>query len=574
MIGINNVMPINSSNHKLGDLYGSIYNNNNKKKIVSESTNSQEAKQKLINNYYSNTPFHKFQTDYTEMYSGYRVNTTLRESYKNDLNTAIYIMEKNPQLCNEIFGAIGQKIKQGVQAGAQAVQNKLLQPIISMIISKLPKAKQEELAKAVAGGEQALQQFIQKEGDPKVSAEVAAQGAPVSESRDQELMHAYQILSIMTMDTTGVINEDAAQNKFKQFQKTLNQIAGEIKDPAIQQQAQALSSYIQQNYSTRGKAKQAPAAQPGKQAPAQPQAPAAPPVLQTPSAGPLAPAGSQGGIIPPKGVATVNVTPGGPQRAPTVNTSNTGAAAPAAQGGGSLIGKIGSFIKNNPKLSTAAAIGLLGATVAATGGLSVITPFIIPALKSAGVGAVLGGAKGAMGGGGVKGALKGAGVGAGIGALGSVAGQAFDGSSGGTDTGSAVNPNAQSPESLGTAEAPVDTGSEVNPNAQSPESLGGGGYEAPTGQEEVSQAQGSEELAAAEMAGAGQSSDGTGDSDEYTSAQGNAQAPAAPAASGKGAEQMGQQAQQAQAQKAAANLQPGETLKRDSLGRTFRVKAK
>lgn len=565
-------MPINSSNHKLGDLYSNIYKK--KQNQINESTRSQVVKESLKSNYFSSTPFHKYLNDYDQMYSGYRSSVILKESYKNDINTAMYLMQRNPELCNEIFGAIGQKIKQGVQAGAQAVQSKLLQPIINMIISKLPKAKQEELAKAAEGGEQALQQFIQKEGDPSVSNQVSSQNAPVAESRDHELMHAYQILSILTMNTSGVLSEDAAQNKFKNFQKTLNQIASEIKDPNIQQQAQALSSYIQQNYTTRGTVKGA--AKPGA-APAQ-QTPVAP---KAGGAGPLAPAGGQAGPLAttsPGG--EINVTPGGPQRAPTTATASTASAAPTAQGGSSsLIGKIGSFIKNNPKLSAAAAIGLIGAIGVASGGLGFVAPMLLPALKSAGVGAAVGAATGAMKakpGERLKGALKGAAAGGAIAGAGSLVGQAVGGMGGGgaVDTGSEVNPNTQSPESLGTAEAPVDTGSEVNPNAQSPEGLGNGGYEEPTGQEEVSPTQGTEEAGAAEMAGAGQSSEGTGEGDEYTSAQGGATPQAQPATAAKGAEAFGNQQAQAQAQKAQANLQPGEVLKKDTLGRTFRVKAK
>lgn len=572
-------MPIGSNNHKIADLYTGMYQK--KQNQLNESTKQHVVRESLKSGYYSNTPFNKYLSDYDQMFNNYRTNVILKESYKRDVETAIYLMQRNPELCNEIFGAIGQKIKQGVQAGAQAIQGKLIQPLINMIISKLPKDKQEQLAKAAQGGEQALQQFIQKEGDPKVSNEVAAQGAPVAESRDYQLMHAYHILSMLTMDNSGVISEDAAQNKFKQFQKTLNQIASEIQDPAIKQQAQSLNTYIQQNYTTRGTAKGAAkgAAAPGK-APAPtaatPAAPTAAPTAAPPpqGGGALVPAGSGGGIIPATG-PELNLTPGGPQQAPTVNTTNTASAAPTAQGGSSsLIGKIGSFIKNNPKLSAAAAIGLIGAIGLATGGLGFVTPMILPALKSAGIGAAVGAVGGAMKakeGERLKGALKGAAAGGAVAGLGSLAGQAVGslGGGGAVDTGSEVNPNAQSPESLG-----KDTGSEINPNAQSPESLGTGGYEEPTGQEEVSPVQGSEELAAAEMAGAGQSSEGTGDSDEYTSAQGNAQAPAAPAAPGKGVEQMGQQQQQAQAQKAAANLQPGEVLKKDTLGRTFRVKAK
>lgn len=573
-------MPINSSNHKLGDLYSNIYKK--KQNQINESTRSQVVKESLKSNYFSSTPFHKYLSDYDQMYSGYRSSVILKESYKNDINTAMYLMQKNPELCNEIFGAIGQKIKQGVQAGAQAVQSKLLQPIINMIISKLPKAKQEELAKAAEGGEQALQQFIQKEGDPNISNQVAAEGAPVAESNDHQLLHAYHILSMLTMDSSGVISEDAKQNKFKNFQKTLNQIASEIKDPTIQQQAQALSSYIQQNYTTRGTAKGAAKGA----APAQ-QTPAGPLATKTGGAGPLAPAGGQAGPLAATGpVGEINVTPGGPQRAPTTNTVSTASAAPTAQGGGSsLIGKIGSFIKNNPKLSAAAALGLIGAIGAATGGIGFVTPMLLTGLKGAGVGGLVGAAKGAIGAkegerlkGALKGGLSGAATGGLAGAAGGLAGQALGGTGGGgaVDQGSEVNPNAQSPESLGTAEAPVDAGSEVNPNAQSPESLGTGGYEQPTGQEEVSPTQGTEEAGAAEMAGAGQSSEGTGEGDEYTSAQGSAtpQAQAQPATAAKGAEALGNQQAQAQAQKAAANLQPGEVLKKDSLGRTFRVKAK
>ena len=45
-------------------------------------------------------------------------------------------------LCNELFGALGQKIKQGVGAATSAVQQRLLQPLLKLIIGKLPKEKQ------------------------------------------------------------------------------------------------------------------------------------------------------------------------------------------------------------------------------------------------------------------------------------------------------------------------------------------------------------------------------------------------------------------------------------------------
>lgn len=546
MIEINTNMPISSNNHKIGDLYASIYKNKqinpNKQEVVNESVKGA---------YLPNTPFHKYLTDYDQMYSGYRTTVVLKESYKNDINTAMYLMQKNPELCNEIFGALGQKIKQGVQAGAQAVQSKLLSPIINMIISKLPKDKQEQLAKAAEGGDQALQQFIQKEGDPNIANQVAAEGAPVAESTDHQLLHAYHILSMLTMDSSGVIKEDAAQNKFKNFQKTLNQIASEIKDPTIQQQAQALSSYIQQNYTTRGTVKGAAkpgTAKPGA-APAQ-QTPAAPLAPKAGGAGPLALAGGQAGPLAATGPGgEINVTPGGPQRAPTTATASTASAAPTAQGGGSsLIGKIGSFIKNNPKLSAAAALGLIGAIGAATGGIGFVTPMIAAGLKGAGVGGLVGAAKGAIGaksGDRLKGALKGGLSGAATGGLAGAAvgltGQALGGTGAPVDQGSEVNPNAESPESLN-SQPGIDT-DQIEPG--SPEDPNQGMYTQP---------------------------------EQPTAPAAPAQQPAAtgqPAGSARGgAADLQQMGNQAQAQKAAANLQPGEVLRKDSLGRTFRVKAK
>lgn len=572
-------MPINSNNHKISDLYAGIYKK--KQDQLNESVKKQHVvSESLKSAYLPTTPFHKYLTDYDQMYNNYRSTVILKESFNNDINTAMHLMYKNPELCNEIFGAIGQKIKQGVQAGAQAVQQKLIAPIINMIISKLPKDKQEALAKASEGGPQALQQFIQKEGDPNIANQVASEGAPVAESTDHQLLHAYHILSMLMVDSSGVLKEDAAQNKFKNFQKTLNQIAGEIQDPAVKQQAQVLAQYVATNYTQRGTPKGKQGAAPAKPTPGAPKAGGAGPLAPAGGAGPLAPVGGQGGPLAPTGPAReINVTPAGPQSAPTTQTGSTASAAPTAAGGGSsLIGKIGSFIKNNPKLSAAAALGLIGAIGVATGGIGFIAPMVTAGLKAGGIGAAVGAVKGAMGakeGERLKGALKGAASGAAtgglIGAAGGLAGQAFGAMGGGApvDQGSEVNPNAQSPESLGTPEA--DTGSEVNPNAQSPESLGGGGYEEPTGQEEVSPTQGTEEAGAAEMAGAGQSSEGTGDTEEYTSAQGQ-EPQSAPAAKPAAGTTTGQQ--QVQAQKAAANLQPGEVLKKDSLGRTFRVKAK
>lgn len=408
-------MPINTNNHKIGDLYSNIY----KKKQINESTNNEVVKETLKSGYYSNTPFHKFQTDYSNMYDSYTITKILRESLQKDVNTVITLMEQDETLCNEIFGGVGQKIKQGVQAGAQAVQQRLVQPLIQLIISKLPKNKQEELAKAAEAGPQALQQFIQAEGDPKVAQEIA--GQQVTESTDSNLLAIVELLTLLSENNGTLLNEDASQNKFNAFKKTLAKIASEVKDPAIKQQIDQLNNYIAQNYTTRGKFKQAAAPQTQATQPTTPQ----PGPLTAPQPGPLT--SPQGGPLSP-GAATQPPQPVSPQVVPPGTPLPPGIKNVTPQASGGLVSKALNWVKNNKTITAAGAIGLLGAVALATGGAGVLAPMLLPALKSAGVGAAIGAAKGAMGakpGERLKGALKGAAAGGAVAGAGSLAGQAL-----------------------------------------------------------------------------------------------------------------------------------------------------
>lgn len=409
-------MPINASNHKIGDLYSNIY----KKNQINESTNSQVVKEALKKGVYSNTPFHRFQTDYNNIYDNYTLTKILRESLQKDVRTVVALMQQDDVLCNEIFGGIGQKIKQGVQAGTQAVQQRLVQPLIQLIISKLPKNKQEELAKAAEAGPQALQQFIQAEGDPKVAQEIA--GQQVTESTDNNLLAIVELLTLLSENKGNVINEDASQNKFNSFKKMLAKIASEVNDPAIKQQIDQLTNYISQNYSTRGKVKQ----------PGNPQStPQGGPL--TPQSGPLtAPQGGplttpQGGPLSP-GAATTPPASATPQVIPPGSPLPPGIRNVTPQAGGGLVSKALNWVKNNKTLTAAGAIGLLGAVALATGGAAALAPMLLPALKSAGIGAAVGAAKGAMSaksGERLKGALKGAAAGGAVAGAGSMIGQAI-----------------------------------------------------------------------------------------------------------------------------------------------------
>ena len=81
-------MPINSNNHKIGDLYAGIYKK--KQDQLNESVKKQHVvSESLKSAYLPSTPFHKYLTDYDQMYNNYRSTVILKESFNNDINTAI-----------------------------------------------------------------------------------------------------------------------------------------------------------------------------------------------------------------------------------------------------------------------------------------------------------------------------------------------------------------------------------------------------------------------------------------------------------------------------------------------------
>jgi len=323
-------------------------------------------------------PFNRESFYLSNQYQVVKTNIILRESYNNDLVRMANLMRNDEVLCNEIFGQLGQKVKQGVQAGAQAVQAKLIQPIINLIMSKLPEDAKQQVAQAAEGGPQALQQYLQQNGDPNVANQLAAQQqpgqAPVAESINIELGNMYMLLSLLTSDISVLTEAKISdKSKFNIFQRTLNQIASEITDPDIKQQAQNLATYVQQNYSQRGKVKNKQAA------PAPQQATTPPDYTQKPN-----PAEPPPQATPPQQQPQ--------QTPPTQPNGFMSKLASFGQGATSLIGKVGSFIKNNPNLSTAGALGLMLAITTATGGTAAILPFVLAAGKSAAIGAATTGA--------------------------------------------------------------------------------------------------------------------------------------------------------------------------------------
>ncbi len=323
-------------------------------------------------------PYYRDSFDLSNQYQTVRVNKILKESYRNDLVRVANLMHNDPVLCNEIFGQLGQQVKQGVQAGAQAIQAKLIQPIINMIMNKLPDETKQQLTQAAQQGPDALQQYLQQNGDANVANQLAQQPAqgqvpaqtPAAESINRELGNLYTLLSVLTSDAS-ILSEAKMSDraKFTNFQRTLNQIASEITDPAIKQQAQSLASYIQQNYSQRGKAK-------NKQAAPAPQQ-AAPDYSKKPNPAEPAPQQQQ---------------PAPQQQQPQQPSNFMSKLASFGKGASSFLGKVGSYIKENPNLSTAGALGLMLAVTAATGGTAALVPFVLAAGKSAALGAATTGA--------------------------------------------------------------------------------------------------------------------------------------------------------------------------------------
>jgi len=554
-------MPSNTSSNQIGDLYLSMYKNA-VNQTVNESVQS-DTKENLKKDYYSNTPFHKFQTDYSLMYESYQVTSILRESWNRDLNTIAYLLERDEELCNEVFGGLVQKAKQGIQAGAQAVQQKLLQPLLQMIISKIPKQKQEELAKAAQGGPQALQTFINKEGDPKVAKEIA--GTQTNES----LSAMVELIGFAHDINNKVITEGIGAGGLQKLRSILGTIGKEANDPAVKTQVQQLQAYLKANYDAKGQLKAggkapasgtpapAPAATPGAPTPATPGASAATPGAPGPLPASAATPGGPGPLPAPAPAATPGAptpaTPGASAATPGAPTPAPAPGAPAA-GGGGFISKALNWMKNNKALTAAGAIGLIGAIALATGGIGLpaLTPGLLAALKSAGVsgavGAVGGAIKGAQGGGGLKGAakgaLKGGAIGAAVGGAGSLIGQAA------ADATGLSGPEQEADGSaLPKPEAPPGTGPE-DVEAQ---------YKA-AGLTTPPEALGPEEPAGPPVAPTPTAPPGGFAADQPASTE------------VKGSEQMQNLANKAQYGKVAANLQPGEKIVQDTLGRFRRVR--
>jgi hypothetical protein len=350
-------------------------------------------------------PYYRDSFDLSNQYQTVRVNKILRESYQNDLVRVANLMHNDPVLCNEIFGQLGQKVKQGVQAGAQAVQAKLIQPIINLIMSKLPEETKQQVTQAAQQGPEALQQYLQKNGDANVSNQLTqqpeqgqapAQGkspaqTPAAESVNRELGNLFTLLSVLTTDAAILTEAKMSdRGKFTNFQRTLNQIASEITDPAIKQQAQSLASYIQQNYSQRGKAKNKQAAPAPQQAAPAPQQAAPAPQQAAPAPQQAAPAPQQ--ASPDYSKKPNPSEPAPQQQQPQQPSGFMSKLAKFGKGASSFLGKVGSYIKENPNLSTAGALGLMLAVTAATGGTAALLPFVLAAGKAAAIGAASSGA--------------------------------------------------------------------------------------------------------------------------------------------------------------------------------------
>lgn len=550
-------MPFNKSSKDLANLYSRMHKKSASQ--LNESTNSQTVKETLKSQYYSNTPFHKYLSEYDSMYDGYRVQTTLKAMGRADVANLTSLIEKNDELCVEIFGKVGQALKQGVQSGVQFAQQKLLQPFIASLISKLPKEVQQKLADAAAKGPEAVQELVNKEGDPNVQKQIAG-GQPVQESA----LHGELYLLQYIYENFSIVNEDAAQNKHKQFLKSLNNYISQVGDPALKQQASQFAQYVQQNFSSRGKPSkqaQAPAQGKAEAAPAQPAANTGLVKAGNTNVSPAQAAAAPGGAAPG---GAPKAAPGEP---PTIDVEATPVTpqggAPAAGDKGGFLQNAMNFIKNNKTVSAAAGLGLLGAALVAFGPAAVV-PAAALALKSGGIGAAVGAAKAGisakMGGASTKEALKAAGKGAAggflAGAGGSVAGQALGGITAPSEAGDVSHPAAQMPDQEDYSNHPADVEAQYRQQGmlQSPE---------------VTQP--------------------AGDSDEYTSAQPEAQ-PAAEQIPGPTPQEVAAQAKsgarggaadlvargnEAQNQMALSKgLKPGYHWERDTLGRMMQVKNK
>ena len=356
-------------------------------KVVTESTNTEDTKQRLNKNYYSNTPFHRFTTESDQIYNQLKLHNNIVAQFNQDIDHLCGYLDKNPELCLELFN-----VGNTFQAGKAAIQQKLLQPLIQFILSKLPADKQQELQAAVSQGAEALQAFIQKESEPGFAKMIAAQ--PVQEGKNAVIFNSFYLTNfVLEMNTPEVISEDAKQNKFNSFKKALRDFASTISDPDLKQAAERLYQYAGNNYSSRGMVKDTPQIksvsnyQPKQVSPAQPK--------QLGQSRPALTSGQR--VLPHK----QNMIPAGFQQAQPSRQGQQGLVSqqplPVTPQTG-FISKIANWIKANKgkTITAAAGLGAIGALMAASGGAAAFAPIIGAALKGGAIGAA-GSAAGAGG---------------------------------------------------------------------------------------------------------------------------------------------------------------------------------
>lgn len=381
-------------------------------KVVTESTNTEDTKERLSKNYYSNTPFHRFTTESDQIYNQLKLHNNIVAQFNQDIDHLCGYLDRNPELCLELFN-----VSSTFQAGKSAIQQKLLQPLIQFILSKLPADKQQELQAAVSQGAEALQAFIQKEGEPGFAKMIASQ--PVQEGKNAVIFNSFYLTNfVLEMNTPEVISEDAKQNKFNSFKKALRDFASTISDPDLKQAAERLYQYAGNNYSSRGMAKNSPQ------------------VSSLTNYTPRPAVSSGHRVLPHK----QNMIPAGFQQSSpnqlgqSQNKQLSASSLPQTPQTG-FISKIANWIKANKgkTITAAAGLGALGALMAASGGAAAFAPIIGAALK----GGIIGATGSAVGAGGSalaqgksgKEALKAAGKaalgGAAIGAAAAGAGQYF-----------------------------------------------------------------------------------------------------------------------------------------------------
>jgi len=368
-----------------------------------------------------------------DQYSTVRCNLILRENFNSDVLLSTRFLHKNEVLCNEMFGQLGQKIKQGFQSGTQTVKNKLLKSLVDMVINKLPSNIKQQLVQVASQGPDALQQYLQKNGDPNIAKQLASQNQQPAQQQQQPAQQQQQPaqqqqqpaqtvnkenFNLITL--LGLLNSESNflteakmsdRSKFSNFQKTLQKLSLEISDPQIKQQASSLLTYIQNNYSKRGKlltknqTNQQPATQPQTQEPTQQQPVPQQQQTQEPTQQQLAPKQqtqepTQQQLAPqqqtqePTQQQPANQQPSNTNTAernipglevpdynnPVPLKNETGAkdntidSAIANVAG--FASKVSSLLKNNSQLNSQGLLGILLAIAIAAGGASIVAPLI------------------------------------------------------------------------------------------------------------------------------------------------------------------------------------------------------